>query len=118
MKISAKISRLIDNPESATKAYASITLDKMFAVHGLKVVEGQKGLFVSMPNYSYQDRDGNTQYKDIFHGITRSAFEAVQKTVLNAYNNAVNQSQQTEIEIGEDDEAEELSDEPEPEFGM
>ena len=62
MKISASINKMVDNPESATKAFASVILDGMFAVHGLRVMEGEKGRFVNMPSTSYKDRDGNTQY--------------------------------------------------------
>ena len=42
MKISASINKMVDNPESVTKAYASVTLDGMFAVHGLRVMESEK----------------------------------------------------------------------------
>lgn len=84
MKISASINKMTDNPDSATKAYASVTLDGMFAVHGLRVMEGEKGRFVNMPSTSYKDRDGNTQYNDIFHAITKSAREAINQAVLNA----------------------------------
>ena len=41
MKISASINKMVDNPESATKAFASVTLDGMFAVHGLRVMESE-----------------------------------------------------------------------------
>ena len=59
MKISAKINRIVDNPEYATKAYASVTLDGMFAVHGIRIMDGENGLFVNMPSTSFQDNDGN-----------------------------------------------------------
>lgn len=82
MKISASINKMTDNPDSATKAYASVTLDGMFAVHGLRVMEGEKGRFVNMPSTSYKDRDGNTQYNDIFHAITKSAREAINQVAI------------------------------------
>lgn len=66
MKISATINRLVDKQDSSVKAYASVTIDGMFAVHGLRVMETEKGRFVNMPSTSYTDRDGNKQYSDIF----------------------------------------------------
>ena len=73
MKISATINRLVDKQDSSVKAYASVTIDGMFAVHGLRVMETEKGRFVNMPSTSYTDRDGNKQYSDIFHAVTKSA---------------------------------------------
>ena len=69
MKISATINRLVDKQDSSVKAYASVTIDGMFAVHGLRVMETEKGRFVNMPSTSYTDRDGNKQYSDIFHAV-------------------------------------------------
>ena len=117
MKISASINKMVDNPESATKAYASVTLDGMFAVHGLRVMESEKGRFVNMPSTSYKDRDGNTQYNDTFHAITKSAREAINQAVLNAYEFTLQQTQATEIEV-EPTEDEEEMEEPEPEMSM
>ena len=120
MKISASINKMVDNPDSATKAYASITLDGMFAVHGLRVMEGEKGRFVNMPSTSYKDRDGNTQYNDTFHAITKSAREAINQAVLNAYEFTLKQTQATEIDVqpSEDDESEDMDEEAEPEMSM
>ena len=115
MKISASINKMVNNPDSATKAYASVTLDGMFAVHGLRVMEGEKGRFVNMPSTSYKDRDGNTQYNDTFHAITKSAREAISQAVLNAYEFKLQQTQATEIDVQptEDDESEDMDEEPE-----
>ncbi len=85
MKISATINRLVDKQDSSVKAYASVTIDGMFAVHGLRVMETEKGRFVNMPSTSYTDRDGNKQYSDIFHAVTKSARNALNQAVLNAY---------------------------------
>ncbi len=46
MKITATINRFVDKQDSSVKAYASVTMDGMFAVHGLKVMETEKGRFV------------------------------------------------------------------------
>lgn len=117
MKISASINKMVDNPDSATKAFASVTLDGMFAVHGLRVMESEKGRFVNMPSTSHKDRDGNTQYNDTFHAITKSAREAINQAVLNAYEFTLQQMQATEIEV-EPTEDEEEMEEPKPEMSM
>ena len=62
MRIHASINRMVNKEDSAIKAYASVTMDGMFAVHGLRVIETEKGRFVNMPSTSYTDKDGNKQY--------------------------------------------------------
>lgn len=48
MKIHASINRIVNKEDSAIKAYASVTMDGMFAVHGLRVIETEKGRFVKV----------------------------------------------------------------------
>lgn len=69
MKITATINRFVDKQDSSVKAYASVTIDGMFAVHGLRVMETEKGRFVNMPSTSYTDRDGN---QTVFGHFSRS----------------------------------------------
>lgn len=82
MKIQAKIDRLVKS--GSTKAIASITLDSWYVVKGLRVVDGKKGLFVSMPQESYMDK-GEKKYSNIFFPITNAAKTELQEAVLNAY---------------------------------
>ena len=65
----------------ALKAYASISLDGEFVVKGIKILENEKGLWVSMP--SRKGKDGSNQ--DIFHPISRKAREKIVNAVLKAY---------------------------------
>jgi len=120
MRIHASINRMVNKEDSAIKAYASVTMDGMFAVHGLRVIETEKGRFVNMPSTSYTDKDGNKQYSDAFHAITKSARTAVNQAVLNAYDLKLQQVQQTDIEVENtpDEEMPEPEDEPEPELSM
>ena len=67
--------------EGAVKAYASISLDNEFVVKGIKVLEGENGLWVSMP--SRKGRDGT--FQDIFHPASREAREKIVNAVLEAY---------------------------------
>lgn len=79
MKVSAKIARALDNAGNL-KAIASITLEECFVVHGVKVLESGKGLFVAMPSTEY-----NSEYKDICHPTTRELRAKISKAVLDAY---------------------------------
>ena len=64
------------------KAFASVTLDNAYVVHGLKVLEGDQGLWVSMPS----SKNKRGEFKDVFHPISREAREVLVNAVLKAYN--------------------------------
>ena len=122
MRVNAKITKIIDKPDSSIKAFASVTLDGYFAVQGVKVCDGEKGLFVSMPSTSYTS-NGETKYRDTFHPITKGAREALTQEVLDKYDAAISQTQDEGIEIQDlpedEEECEELDEpEPEPEMSM
>ena len=63
------------------KAYASITLNGVFVIHNLKIMQGDGDLFVSMP--ARRNRDG--RFSDIVHPITTEFRLEVQRAVLAAY---------------------------------
>jgi len=63
------------------RAMVSITIDECFVVTGLKIIEGSKGLFVSMP--SRKTADG--EYKDVCFPVTKDTREAMQEQILAAY---------------------------------
>ena len=73
----------ITKVESSTKVkgIASITIDDSFVVHDIKILESEKGLFVSMPSR----RTPAGEFKDIAHPINSEARELIQKAVLNEY---------------------------------
>ena len=73
------------NTEGRMKAIVSITFDDAFAVHDIKVVEGDKGLFVAMPSKRMPDGE----YKDIAHPISSEVREMVQTAVLKEYERAL-----------------------------
>ncbi|HJA30626.1 MAG: septation protein SpoVG [Clostridiales bacterium] len=68
--------------EGKMKAIVSITIDDEFVVHDIKVIEGDKGLFIAMP--SKKATDG--EYRDIAHPISQTTRENIQGTILEAYN--------------------------------
>ncbi len=63
------------------KAVASITLDQEFVVHDIKIIEGDKGLFIAMPSR----KTAENEFRDIAHPITPETREYIQTTILNAY---------------------------------
>ena len=67
--------------EGKLKAIVSITLDNEFVVHDIKVIEGDKGLFIAMP--SRKAADG--EYRDIAHPINSATRERIQTMVLEKY---------------------------------
>ena len=94
--ITVRIDRLVDKPDSSLLAIASINIADSFAVHGIKVMEGDKGLFVSMPSTSFTGRDGKKQYTDICHPITAVARTELIDKVVNAYQQKVSEAQAIE----------------------
>lgn len=71
--------------EGKMKAVVSITLDTEFVVHDIKVIEGEKGLFIAMP--SRKAADG--EYRDIAHPINSKTRDRIQNTILNRYQQAL-----------------------------
>lgn len=67
--------------EGKMKAIVSITLDNEFVIHDIKVIEGEKGLFIAMP--SRKAADG--EYRDIAHPINSETREKIQDMILNKY---------------------------------
>jgi len=63
------------------KAVASITIDEEFVVHDIKIIDGDKGMFIAMP--SRKTTDG--EYKDIAHPIKSSTREEMQRLILDKY---------------------------------
>ena len=67
--------------EGKMKAVASITIDDEFVIHDIKIIDGEKGLFISMP--SKKSADG--EYRDIAHPINSQTRDRIQKQILEAY---------------------------------
>ncbi len=63
------------------KAVVSITLDDVFVVHDIKIIEGEKGLFIAMP--ARKAADG--EYKDIAHPINTDTRDMIQRIILEKY---------------------------------
>ena len=71
--------------EGKLKAVVSITMDDEFVVHDIKVIEGEKGLFIAMP--SKKSADG--EYRDIAHPINSGTRDRIQTLILEKYEEAL-----------------------------
>ena len=67
--------------EGKMKAVVSITIDDEFVVHDIKIIEGEKGLFIAMPSRKASDGE----YMDIAHPINSDTRVAIQNLILDRY---------------------------------
>ena len=67
--------------EGKMRAVVSITIDEEFVVHDIKVIEGEKGMFIAMP--SRKAADG--EYRDIAHPINSETRDMIQGMILRKY---------------------------------
>ena len=74
------------------KAVVSITLDDEFVVHDIKVIEGEKGVFIAMPSRKASDGE----YRDIAHPINSETRERIQTIILEQYEKAAAESAEAE----------------------
>ena len=78
--------------EGKMKAVVSITIDDEFVVHDIKVIEGEKGLFIAMP--SKKSLDG--EYRDIAHPINSETRDRIQSTILAKYEEVLQEEPEVE----------------------
>lgn len=67
--------------EGKMKAIVSITIDDEFVIHDIKVIDGEKGLFIAMPSKKSQDGE----YRDTAHPINSATRDRIQRQILEAY---------------------------------
>ena len=80
--------------EGKMKAVVSITIDNVFVVHDIKVIEGDKGLFIAMPSR----RNAEGEYRDIAHPINSETRELIQNIILESYEKAEESRMQEKAE--------------------
>ena len=78
--------------EGKMKAVVSVTFDDVFVVHDIKVIDGDKGLFIAMPSR----RAGDGEYRDIAHPINSDMRDRLQSEILAKYEEAVKESRENE----------------------
>ena len=85
MEITSVTVRKVEKEDSRMKGSASILIDDCFAIHDIRIIEGDKGLFIAMP--SRKTPDG--EFTDIAHPINSETREKLQTLILEAYENAL-----------------------------
>lgn len=75
----------LEKEDSKIKAVASITIDDEFVIHDIKVIEGPRGLFISMPS----KKDFNGEFKDIAHPINTATRQYIQEKIIEKYKNTI-----------------------------
>ena len=73
-------------------AVVSVTFDDEFVVHDIKVIEGEKGMFIAMPSR----KAGDGEYRDIAHPINSETRQRVQDVILDAYEKAAAETAEEE----------------------
>jgi stage V sporulation protein G len=83
--------------EGKMKAVVSITIDNEFVIHDIKVIEGEKGLFIAMP--SRKSADG--EYRDIAHPINSDTRKRIQDLILTKYEESADEADTDRRSVGQ-----------------
>ncbi len=89
MKITDIRIRIVKKDDNKLKAVASLTIDDCFAVHDIKVIDGNQGLFIAMP--SRKTPEGN--FKDIVHPLNTETREEIRDLILAEYQKVLAESE-------------------------
>lgn len=87
--------------EGKMRAVVSITIDEVFVVHDIKVIEGVKGLFIAMPSRKASDGE----FRDIAHPINSETRDMIQNIILEAYQKEADTTEAEEKDVEVDAEA-------------
>ena len=94
MKITSVNVRKIEKEGSRMKGIASVLLDDSFAVHDIRIIEGDNGLFIAMPSR----KTATGGYRDIAHPINPEVRAMFEEAVISAYNEADDEEEKEEAE--------------------
>ena len=84
MKVTSVKVKKIEKENSRMKGIAEILLDDMIAIHDIRIISGENGLFVAMPSRKTPTGD----YRDIVHPISQEARDIIEKAIVEEYNKA------------------------------
>ena len=92
MKITSVNVRKFEKEGSRMKGIASVVLDDSFAVHDIRIIEGDNGLFIAMPSR----KTSTGSYRDIAHPINPEVRTMFEEKIIEAYNNATDEPEEAE----------------------
>ena len=81
MKITSVSVKKVEKENSRMKGIATIVLDDQLAIHDIRIIEGDNGLFTAMPSR----KTATGGYRDVAHPITTAARNMIEKAILDAY---------------------------------
>ena len=81
MKITSVSVKRIEKEDSRMKGIATIVLDDQLAIHDIRIIEGDNGLFTAMPSR----KTATGRYRDVAHPITTAARNMIEKAILDVY---------------------------------
>lgn len=84
MKITSVNVRKVEKEDSRMKGIASVLLDDCFAIHDIRIIEGDNGLFIAMPSR----KTATGEYRDIVHPINQETRQIFADEIIKAYNEA------------------------------
>lgn len=84
LKITSVNVRKVEKEDNRMKGIATVIIDECFAIHDIRIIEGEKGLFIAMPSR----KTPTGEYRDIAHPINTETREIFTSAILDAYNKA------------------------------
>lgn len=84
LKITSVNVRKVEREDNRMKGIASVLVDDCFAIHDIRIIEGDKGLFIAMPSR----KTATGGYRDIAHPTNAETRKMFEDSILEAYNNA------------------------------
>ena len=84
MEITSVKIRKVERENSRMKGIASVVVDNAIAIHDIRIIEGEKGLFIAMPSKKTPTGD----YRDIAHPINPEVRSMFEEAILKAYEEA------------------------------
>ena len=84
MEITSVTVRKEEKENSRMRGKASVLIDDCFAIHDIRIIEGNDGLFIAMPSR----QKANGEYRDLAHPINQETRKMFQDKILEAYKNA------------------------------
>ena len=91
--LEVRISRI--NPNGYVRANASVTMNGCFGVRNIKVMDGNKGLYVAMPSYTVQSTG---EWREHCFPVTKEFRQQLHNAVLDAFQQALVQSQESALQ--------------------
>ena len=94
MKITSVNVRKINKEGSRMKGIASVLLDDSFAVHDIRIIDGDNGLFIAMPSR----KTATGGYRDVAHPINPEVRAMFEEAILDAYEKAEDPTEEEELD--------------------